>query len=102
MVTCRRFRKALQGEEESRSDLEQYTANTDPDELENWKDIAKKCQEARLTSPDAMDVYDIDPGQAAETRTQSQLDLILAEGESGAGKGETAWLAQGLKLQEAQ
>ena len=92
----------MKGEEESRADLDQYTENTDPSELQSWTDLAKRCQEARLLSPDAMDIYDIDPGQAGATRTQSQLELVLAEGENGTGRGETTWLAQGLKLHDAQ
>jgi hypothetical protein len=55
----------------------------------------KVLQEAWLISPeDAMNVYDIDPGQAAETRFQSQLDLILTEGETGAGKGRQCGLCK--------
>jgi len=48
-----------------------------------------------------MDIYDIDPGQAEVTQSTLQLDLLQVEGETGAGKGETSWLALGLKLQEA-
>ena len=65
-------------------------------------DLTKECQEARLLLPDAMDMYDIDPGQTAATRTQSQLELILAKGENGTRRGETTRLAQGLKLHDAQ
>jgi hypothetical protein len=84
VVTCHQYRKAIQGEEDSRMDLEQYTVNTNLEELDAWMTIAKWCQEAWLVSPEAMDICDIDPGQ---TRTQSQLELVLAEGESGTGKG---------------
>ena len=92
----------MKGEAESHADLDQYTENTDTGELQSWMDLAKECQEAQLLSPDAMDIYDIDPGQTVATRTQSQLELILAEGENGTGRGETTWLAQGLKLHDVQ
>jgi hypothetical protein len=49
-----------------------------------------------------MDIYDIDPSQMVATRTQSQLELILAKGENGTRRGETTWIAQGLKLHDAQ
>jgi hypothetical protein len=102
LKTCQRFEAAVAGEEESRSDLLQYTNNSTPDELEDWKAISIQCQEDRLTDPTAMDIYDIDPGQAAVTKSSLQMDLLVAEGETGDGKGETTWLALGLKLQEAQ
>ena len=92
----------MKGEAESHTDLDQYTKNTNTSELQSWMDLVKECQEAWLLLPDAMDMYDIDPGQTAATRTQSQLELILAKGENGTGRGETTWLAQGLKLHDAQ
>ena len=49
-----------------------------------------------------MDIYDIDPGQVECTQSTLQLDLLQVEGETGAGKGKTSWLALSLKLQEAQ
>ena len=101
-MTCRRFKTAVQGEEESRADLDQYTANSNPDELKEWQEIAKQCQQDRLTNPQAMDVYDLDPGQAAITKNTHQLNLIEVEGGTGTGKGEASWLAHGLKLEEAQ
>jgi hypothetical protein len=60
------------------------------------------CQEARLTNPEAMNIYDINPGQAAITQSSLQINLLEGEDEHGAGKGETTWLALGLKLEEAQ
>jgi hypothetical protein len=102
VTTARRFKAAIAGEEESRADLEQYTANSDPEELEVWKEMEKACQEARLTNPEAMNIYDINPGQAAITQSSLQINLLEGEDEHGAGKGETTWLALGLKLEEAQ
>jgi hypothetical protein len=102
VTTCRRFKAAVAGEEESRSDLLQYTLNSDPEELEVWKETEKACQEARLTNPEAMNIYDINPGQAAIKQTTLQIDLVENEDKNGAGKGETTWLALGLKLEESQ
>jgi len=64
--------------------------------------MSRQCQEDRLTNPHAMDIYDIDPGQAQVTQSTLQLNLLQVEGETSAGKSETSWLALGLKLQEAQ
>src|SRR5271154_5193978 len=102
VTTSRRFKAAIVGEEESREDLHQYTVNSNPEEIEVWKEMEQKAQEARLNNPEAMDVYDIDPGQAAVTRSTLQLTLLEDEDEYGTGKGETSWLALGLKLEEAQ
>jgi len=102
VTTGRRFKAAIIGEEESREDLHQYTVNSNPEEIEVWKEMEQKAQEARLNNPEAMDVYDIDPGQAAVTRSTLQLTLLEDEDEYGTGKGETSWLALGLKLEEAQ
>jgi hypothetical protein len=102
VTTARRFKAAIAGEEESRADLEQYTANSDPEELEVWKEMEKACQEARLNNPEVMNIYDINPGQAAVTQSSLQMNLLEGEDENGAGKGETTWLALGLKLEEAQ
>ena len=55
-----------------------------------------------MTDPEAMDVYDINPGQAAATQSTLQLNLLQDEDEYGTGKGETTGLALGLKLEEAQ
>ena len=55
-----------------------------------------------MNNSDAMDIYDIDPGQAAVTQSTLQLTLLGDEDEYGMGKGETSWLALGLKLEEAQ
>ena len=102
VTTGRRFKAAIVGEEESREDLRQYTVNSNPEEIEVWKEMEEKCQEVRLTDPEAMDIYDINPGQAAVTRSTLQLNLLQDEDEYGTGKGETTWLALGLKLEEAQ
>ena len=102
VTTGRRFKAAIVSEEESREDLRQYTANSNPEEIEVWKEMEEKCQEVRLTDPEAMDIYDINPGQAAATRSTLQLNLLQDEDEYGTGKGETTWLALGLKLEEAQ
>jgi len=102
VTTCRRFKAAVRGEQESHADLLQYTANSHPDELEEWKAMSRQCQENQLTNPHAMNIYDIDPGQAEVTQSTLQLDLLQVEGETSAGKGKTSWLALSLKLQEAQ
>ena len=60
------------------------------------------AQEARVRNPEAMDIYDINPGHAVATRSTLQMNLLEDEDEKGAGKGETTWLALGLKLEEAQ
>jgi hypothetical protein len=49
-----------------------------------------------------MNIYDINPGQAAVTQSGLQMNLLEGEDENGAGKGETTWLVLGLKLEEAQ
>ena len=58
----------MRGEQESHADLLQYTVNSHPDELEEWKAISRQCQEDQLTNPHAMDIYDIDPGQVEVTQ----------------------------------
>jgi hypothetical protein len=64
--------------------------------------MEKACQEARLTNLEVMNIYDINPGQAVVKQTTLQIDLVENEDKNGAGKGETAWLALGLKLEESQ
>lgn len=102
VTTGRRFKAAVTGEEDSRVDLLEFTANSTPEELEVWKEMEQESQAARLTNPEAMDIYDINPGEAAVTRSTLQISLLEDEDQNGAGKGETTWLALGIKLEEAQ
>ena len=83
-------------------DLLQYTANSDPEEIATWKELEKHSQATRLTDPEAMDIYDINPGQVVVTQSDLQMNLLEDEDETGDGKGETTWVALGLKLEEAQ
>ena len=76
----------MRGEQESHADLLQYTANSHPDELEEWKEMSRQCQEDQLTNPHGMDIYDIDPGQVEVTQSTLQLDLLQVEGETGTGR----------------
>ena len=46
VTTGRRFKAAIVGEEESREDLHQYTVNSNPEEIEVWKEMEQKAQEA--------------------------------------------------------
>jgi hypothetical protein len=102
VTTGRRFKAAVTGEEDSRADLLEFMANSTPEELEVWKEMEQEAQAARLTNPEAMDIYDIDPGEAAVTRSTFQISLLEDEDQNGTGKGETTWLALGIKLEEAQ
>ena len=102
VTTGRRFRSAVSGEEESRVDLLHFSANSTPEELEGWKEMERQSQASRLTDPEAMDIYDINPGQAAVTRSTLQISMLEDEDQTATGKGETTWLALGLKLEEAQ
>lgn len=83
-------------------DLLGFTANSTPEEIEVWKEMEQTSQATRLTNPEAMDIYDINPGEAAVTRSTLQISLLEDEDQNGTGKGETTWLALGLKLEEAQ
>ena len=83
-------------------DLLHFSANSTPEELEGWKEMERESQANRLTHPEAMDIYDINPGQAAVTWSTLQISLLEDEDQTAAGKGETTWLALGLKLEEAQ
>jgi hypothetical protein len=102
VTTARRFKAAVSGEEDSLQDLMQYTANSDPEEIATWKELEKHAQETRLSNPESMDIYDINPGQVVVTRTDLQMSLLVDEDTTGGAKGETTWLALGLKLEEAQ
>jgi hypothetical protein len=55
-----------------------------------------------LTNPKAMDIYDMDPSHKEVTWSTLQMQLLEDEDDTGDGKGETTWLALGLKLEEAQ
>ena len=82
-------------------DLLQFTANSTPEELEVWKEMEQQAQVTQLTNPEAMDIYDINPAQAAVTWSTLQISLLEDEDQNTARKGETTWLALGLKLEEA-
>ena len=46
VTTSRWFKAASIGEEESQEDLHQYIVNLNPEEIEVWKEIEQKAQEA--------------------------------------------------------
>ena len=48
----------------------QFTANSTPEEVAIWKEMEHTAQEARVRNPEAMDIYDINPGHAIATQTQ--------------------------------
>ena len=83
-------------------DLLHFLANSTPEELEGWKEMEQESHMNRLTHPEAMDIYVINPGQAAFTRSTLQISLLEDKDQMAARKGETTWLALGLKLEEAQ
>ena len=51
----------------------QHTSNSTPEELEVWKEMEQKAQEARLTNPKATDIYDMNPGHAVLTQSTLQM-----------------------------
>jgi hypothetical protein len=44
----------------------------------------------------------MNPSQVVVMQTTLQIYLVENEDKNGAGKGETTWLALGLKLEESQ
>ena len=102
VTTGHQFKAAVTGEEDSCVDLLEFMANSTPEELEVWKEMEQASQATRLTNPEAMDIYDINPGEAAVTWSTLQISLLEDEDQNGARKGKTTWLALGLKLVEVQ
>lgn len=108
---------AVTGVAESHTHYQALCQNAEPDSILNWEAEMTLASEARLNSPGAMDIYasQIESRTSASicsfpwlthsevpTQAQKQLELTEEEVTLKVGGGTAAWLAEGLKIEEAQ
>lgn len=117
--TSKKYCKALEMSPQSESAFDELTNRSAPDLVDQWREMEKKAKKDRWTRPDAMDVYDvrilkgewlhIDNGvcmgvteNSGKTMVQVLLEMTKADGPNISRTGGTLWIADGLKIEEAQ
>ncbi|KAH9841983.1 uncharacterized protein C8Q71DRAFT_700843, partial [Rhodofomes roseus] len=84
-----------------REALDAQESGISTDVLVQWRRVLRGAQEQRLQDVRAMDIFMI-PEQTAPSKASLQLRLTTAEGNDGTPIGTADWLADGLKIEEAQ